>query len=204
MPDDTPTPGTDAPGTAQGAPGTGGQQVDWQTKATEWQQRFTGLQGRFQKEQNRAAELQAQLQEAQDKLTALMGEKDEVSTKFTGLNEQHGSLTKEHAASKVQLERLKLIAMEYADLLPLEMQGLLPDGAGDELKGKLAAYRTFLQAQTQQAQAKMAADATPPPAPPAQGSTNPEDLMKQAVEALRKGDVDTYNQLSAEFYKLKK
>ncbi len=182
------------------APPTAGQQVDWQTKAQEWQSRFTGLQGKYQQERTRWAEDVAQLHELDTQLQTLTGDHEKTLADLTGLHGQHDALQTELKVAKETHDRLHLIMADYPDLIEFEVKGLLPDGSGDELKGKLTAFKEALKARGAAAVQNTVAGSTPPPPAP----NPPKDaktLLNEAMAAARSGDRKRYDELYGEYLK---
>ncbi len=194
-PNQTQAPEPGAEGTANGAPATAGQQAtDWQTKAQEWQNRYAGLQGKFQQEQAKWAETAHKLQTVTEQLQATVGEKEGLAAQLASLNEAHGTTQTELATLKAKQARTSLIMAEYPDLLELETKGLLPDGNGDDLKGKLTTLRETLKARGAEAVTKTVQGSTPPPPTPT-GNKTADDLRAAMFTALSQGNMAEYNQL---------
>ena len=201
--------GTAADTTTSGAGSTGGQpDVAQLFKDVEtWKSRFTGMQGKYQQTHDQLTTAQGRITDLEGQLAALNGDKDALGAEFDKTTGELGGLKTKLTELEAQHGRLKTIATEFPDLLPFEMQGILPAGAGDELKGKLTAFKAALdargqaaqaQAQSQQAQAQMQ-QSTPPPPPPPAGQKSSATLLSEAMTAARTGKVDEYNRLYEEY-----
>jgi hypothetical protein len=94
-----------------------------------------------------------------------------------------------HTAADAELGRFKLIATDFPDLLSLEAKGLLPAGAGDELKGKLTTLRETLKNQGQQNTVQQRVGETP--AQPVVQTTQRQTLMAAVRAAKTRAEYET-------------
>ena len=101
-----------------------------------------------------------------------------------------------------------MVATEFPALLPMlaVQQGdkkvdLLPRGNGEELRAMLSAFQSQLQALG--GKPPVNPPATPPsPAPAAQNSSS--SILRQAMEAMNKGETAEYNRLYTEYIESQK
>ncbi len=204
--------GTGADSTAPGAGSTAGQpDLAQLLKDNEtWKSRFTGMQGKYQQTHDQLIAAQGRVADLEGQLAALNGDKDALGAEFDKTTGELGTLKTKVADLEAQHGRLKLIATDYPDLLPFEAQGILPAGIGDELKGKLTAFKAALdargqaaqaQAQSQQAQTQMQQSTMPSPPPPA-GSKDAKTLLSEAMAMARQGKMDEYNKLYSDYLAL--
>ena len=99
---------------------------------------------------------------------------------------------------KGSLERLKIITAEYSDLLPFEVDGLLPDGAGDELRTRLNAFREKLAALGRLA-IEQKLEGSVPPKPKGESPKNSSELLQAAIAEMKKGNSQEYQRLYDEY-----
>jgi hypothetical protein len=173
-----------------------------QAEIATWQGRATGWQKSYQTELDAHKLTKTtldQLQEANGKIvtehTTTVAERDALKAKEVTLSADLGT-------KNVQLERLTLITTEFPELVPFIKDGLIPDGTGDELKGKLTAFSTKLMSMTNlsaEQLAKQKAEGVVPPPPPENPSK--KGLNEQAMDALKAGKTEDYNRLMNEYYK---
>ena len=181
---------------------TAGQPVfDWEVSANPFVAKFKGLQGKHQQVTEEAKTLKAQLDEFMGKHTSLTGEHEALKLQLGALREQAEMTTTEKETVAAGLERVKLIAREFPDLLGLELDDLLPDGAGDELKTKLTAFKAALDKRGQATVKTVLNGATTPaPNPDPTSSATPSDLLRAAHLALQEGKTDQYNAIMDKYY----
>ena len=190
---------TTAGGTAKGAPAPG---IDWESEDNIYKKKFVGLQRTFEKLHSEKETLQTKAFDLDTVYKAVLGEKESLALEKKTIAEKHDTVSGELDVLKESLGRLNVIIADYPDLLDFEKQGLLPDGAGDELKTKLGAFKTALTARGTAAVTAQLQGATPPaPAapPPVKG---PEDIKAAAFQAMREGRVDDYNKGMDEYWKV--
>lgn len=200
--------GTGDPAPAgSGAPGTVTQPdlAAAQALVTEWQNRAIGWQQKYQLEQDAhkaTANTLASLQEEKGKVdtahTATVAERD-------ALKEKEATLSASLGSTNAQLERLTMITTEFPELVPFIKDGLIPEGTGEDLKGKLTAFSTKIKTLTNMSAeeiAKRTAEGALPPPPPE--TPHKDSLKEQAVIALKAGNVAEYNRLMDEHYKQEK
>ncbi len=206
MPDEpTQGAGADAGGTGTAAPTSATQpQTDWESQANPYRTRFTGLQGKYQQEKEKwTGDLQTvntKLFDANEALTKLSGEHAALKTQFDALGVKKGERDDAYGVMEEKLGRLTTIATEFPDLLPFYKDGLLPEGTGDDLKTKLAAFRARLGDLGKQQAADALAGASPT-APTPQPPKSSSDLWEQAKKALSEGKLDEYQKLYDEYVK---
>jgi hypothetical protein len=181
------TPGTAAEPTVQtqAQPET---QQDYKAEAETWKNRFTGLQGRYQQERDAHLSAQAKITDLEGTLTQLRGDVEAKGLEITSLTGQVTEWKTKHTAADAELGRLKMVAADFPDLLSLEAKGLLPAGAGDELKGKLTTLRETLKTQGQQNTAQQKVGETP--AQPVVQTAQRQTLMAAVRAAKTKADYD--------------
>jgi hypothetical protein len=197
MSDQDPT-DTTAGGTAKGAPAPG---IDWESEDNIYKKKFVGLQRTYEKLHGEKDALQTKAFDLDTVYKTVLGEKEALVLEKKTLAEKHDTAAGELDVTKQTLARLNVIIADYPDLLDFEKQGLLPDGAGDELKTKLGNFKTALTARGAAAVTAQLQGATPPaPAtpPPAKG---PEAIRDSAFQALREGKTDDYNRLMDDYWK---
>ena len=159
------------------------------------------MQKPYQKLHDEHEKLESKVFDLDTVYKAALGEKEALALEKASLAEKHDTVTGELDVLKESLGRLNVIIADYPDLLDFEKQGLLPDGAGDELKTKLGNFKTALTARGAAAVTAQLQGATPPaPAapPPAKG---PEAIRESAFQALREGKQDDYNRLMDDYWK---
>ena len=174
------------------------QPVDWESDLNPWKKRSAG----WQAEKDKAA---AKLTDAQLELTRLASanlttgsEKNALASQLEEITKQHTDVSGKYGEAATKLARLEVL-LDYPELLPLEKKGLLPAGAGDELKAKLDAFRAEVGAMGKQATVAALQGATPP-APAGAIPRSPEELMKAALAALKDGNKKEYDDLSNQYY----
>ena len=165
-----------------------------QREASEWKKRFTGLQGAYQRDQQKWQTDSARVRELE---TLIAGFDDERKT-LRGELESNATALTELEVVKGSLERLKTITAEYSDLLPFEKDGLLPDGAGDELRTRLNAFREKLAALGKQA-IEQKLEGSVPPKPKAETPRNSAELLQAAISEMKKGNPQEYQRLYDEY-----
>jgi len=164
-------------------------------EAESWKNRFTGLQGTYQREQAKWTNDSGRISEFEKQIAALSDERTTLQTQIAELTPYKAEV----GTLKAQQERQKIIVGEFPDLFPFEVDGLLPDGTGDELRRKLTAMRTRLEASNSGALDKRLSGSVPPPpggAPP----SGPQELLKASLAAFKKGDMAEYQRLQTEYY----
>lgn len=168
----------------------------------QYKDRFAGLQGKYQQEQDKWKKDVEKLTNLEQQFSTLTGEKEALGldlqthqTKLTEKERELAKLIQKH-------ERLELISTEYPELLSFYKDGLLPEGNGEELRTKLANFRTKLStAQSQKLDEeinKKMAGATPET--PGSQALEAEQIMAQAFDALRSGNADQYEKLMNQYY----
>lgn len=192
----TPAPGTPPPAAAPD-PGTGGQ-PDYKAlyeaqlrESNEWKGRFTGLQGKYQQEQTKWTSDAAALQEAIGQKTAVLQEKTTVEGLLGTTKEQLDAANSELEIHKNMVARYNIIVSDFPDLLPF--LDILPDGSGDELKGRLTTFRERMSLYGTGKVAEFKKGAAPPA--PQAAETSEEGLLKQLTAASKSGDLNLYNQI---------
>jgi len=198
----------------QGAGATGEQPgSDWKRladeykqQADEYKQRFTGMQSKYQQElakwteQNDQATTRAKTLEAQ--VQQLSGVKEGAEMQLKALQEQHETATGELDILKDSHERLRLITGEFNDLLQFEAQGLLPDGNGEELRGKLSTFRDMLGKQGKQEALKQLEGLSPAAAPKEGSAPSVDDAWATVLKAMQSDDPAVYDEAYNEYMKL--
>ncbi len=169
-------------------------------QAEEWRTRFTGLQGKYQQEQRKWADDSAKVLELADTLNRLTGEKEAMGISLTQLTEKAEQAELEREVARAELERVKIVTTEFPDLVPFLGDELLPDGAGDELRGKLKLFSDKIGAIKQEKITNIAKGSSPNDAPTAQDKSS-QALLAQAIDAFRKGDNAGYNDLYQQYVK---
>jgi len=177
-------------------------QPDWESDDNPYKKRFAGMQASYQKTHGELETLKGVKFDLEQQVTKVLGERDALSTQLVAANEAKDTATSELVVLKAAGDRQKLIIAEFPDLLQFEVQGLLPDGVGDELKTKLTAFKAAIDARGQAALADFRRGATPPPPDPATPKTSKE-LLQLAIAAQRAGKMDEYQTLYDQFIQAK-
>jgi len=200
--------GTGDPAPAgSGAPGTANQPdlAAAQALVTEWQNRAVGWQQKYQLEQDAHKNTTTTLKELQDANTKIATDQAAIVADRDALKEKETTLSASLGSTNAQLERLTLITTEFPELVPFIKDGLIPDGTGEELKGKLTAFSTKIKTLTNLSAeqiAKQIADGALPPPPP--DNSHKESLKDQAIAALKAGNQPEYDRLMNEHWKQQK
>lgn len=159
-----------------------------------WRNRFTGLQGKYQTEQKKWQEDNARLADTESSYKKVLGEHEATSMTLKQIAEEKAQRELELNKTKSELERFKIVATEYPDLLPMEKDGLLPSSTGDELRKQLAALQGHLKGVKIEA-VKENASGSSPSNPPGSSRASASDLLKQATQAMLSGNQAEYDKL---------
>jgi hypothetical protein len=176
-----------------------------QALVTEWQGRAAGWQQKFQLEQDAHLKTTNTLKELQDANGKIVTEHTTTVAERDSLKEKETTLSASLGTTNAQLERLTLITTEFPELVPFIKDSLIPEGTGDELKGKLTAFSTKIKTLTSLSAeqiAKQIADGATPPPPP--DNSHKESLKDQAIAALKAGNQPEYDRLMNEHWKQQK
>ena len=169
--------------------------------AAEWQRRFAGLQSKYQQEQGKWVEASAKLLDYDTQLRAVTGELEALKTTNNTFAEEKDTFQTELETTKGELERLRIITKEFPHLVPLlgekEEDDVLPDGSGDELRAKLKTLSGRLDTLKKGAVTESVSGASPSNPPPS--IKGGESLLKQAIDAMRKGDAAEYDKLYTQY-----
>lgn len=169
--------------------------------AEEWKKRFAGLQGKYQQEQTKWAEASAKMLDFDTENKRLSGELEALRVEQQKAVEDRDSYLTDLDIKSAELERIGIITREFPHLLPLmgvkEDEDTLPDGTGDELRAKLKVMSEKIESIKKGARDEYSSGQSPenPPAPLNADS----GLLKQAIDAMRAGKMDEYNQLYAQY-----
>jgi chromosome segregation ATPase len=198
--------GTEDPApVGDGAPGTANQPdlKALQAEIATWQSRATGWQKSYQTELDAHKLTKTTLEQLQEANTKIVTEHTAIVEEHKALKEKETTLTADLGTKNTQLERLTMITTEFPELVPFLKDNLLPEGTGEELKGKLKVFSEKIMSMTnlsaEQIARQTAEGATPPPPPP---ENNPKkgDLKEQAIAALKNGNQADYDRLMNEYY----
>jgi len=187
-----------AGGTAHGA---SAPVIDWESDDNPYKKRFAGMQKSYSTLQTEVDTGKTKTFDLDAALKTALGEKDAFALQNKSLSEKHDTAASELDVTKESLARLNVIIADYPDLLDFEKQGLLPDGAGDELKTKLGNFKTALTARGAAAVTDLLKGATPPAPPAPPGTRTPEIIRAEAFKAMREGKVDDYNKGMDDYWK---
>lgn len=194
--------------TVQDDAGAAGTQPDYKAKyekamqdANNWRSRFTGLQGKYQQEQEKWADDANKLHNIETQFSEVSGIREQLELTIQGLNEQLDSAQTESVVAKEELDRLHMVTVEFPELVPFLQDDLIPDGAGDELRTKLQAMSTRIASLQETTVAKHVEGASPSQKPASADTKNPTNLLNQAFEAMRDGNIAEYNKLYDEYLK---
>jgi len=180
-------------------------QPDFKGLANEWKTRSIGWQNKFQAEQEERKNIEKALKELQDKHSSVNDSNNSLSEQLKTLQEKEATVTTELGTTNSKLDRLNMISTEFPDLIPFLKDGLLPEGSGEELRGKLSAFSERIQTLTNLSAEELAKTvvkgATPPPPATPTGS---DSLFNQAKAALVGGNQVEYDRLMSEHYKQQK
>jgi len=199
--------GTGDPAPAgSGAPGTANQPdlLAAQALVTEWQGRAAGWQQKFQLEQDAHKATMTTLNELKEANGKVITDQTTILAERNALKEKEATLSTSLGTSNAQLERLTMITTDFPELIPFLKDKLLPEGTGDDLKGKLTAFSTTIKTLTglsAEQIAKQVIDGAVPPPPPPENNPKKDDLKTQAITALKAGNQPEYERLMNEYYK---
>jgi len=172
-----------------------------QADAAEWQKRFAGLQGKYQQEQEKWATTAAKLLEIDESSKKLAADFEALKVAHQTVDEEKDTYLTELETTKAELERVSIITHEFPQLVPLlgtkPEEDALPDGSGDELRGKLKTLAEKIESIKKGAVDANLAGASPAN-PPAALKGN-EALLKQALTAMHEGRMDDYNKLYTQY-----
>lgn len=204
MSDQTSTAG-DTTATTGTPPAAQGSQPDYKSlyeqankDATEWRNRFSGLQGKYQQEQNKWTTDAGTLIDLQSKFSEVTGLREQLEIQNKELSEQLETAASEKDILNANLERITIVTTEFPDLVPFLKDGLIPDESGDELRTKLGILQTRINeiktTSTEQVVNRVTSGGSPNGSP-ASISNSPSELLKQAIDAMRQGKIEEYNEL---------
>lgn len=170
-------------------------------EAEEWKKRFAGLQGKYQQEQNKWTESAAKMLEFDEQNKKLSGELEAIRAESAKALEEKDVFHTDLELKSTELDRLKIIMKEFPHLIPLlgekEEDDVLPDGTGDELRGKLKTMSEKINTFKQGAKEEHRAGESPSN-PPASVTGN-EAKLRMAIDAMKAGNMAEYNKLYAEY-----
>jgi len=166
-----------------------------QAEAADWKKRFTGLQGSYQREQQKWKTDTTRLTELDSLVKGFDDERTSLKTQIDELLLAQGELE----VLKASHERIGIIAKEFPDLLDMEADGLLPDDTGDDLRKKLTAMRTRLQAVGKTAIQDNLKGAVPPTTS-GDAPKGKEELNKARIKAFTEGNIEEYERLTNEYF----
>jgi len=164
------------------------------------QKRFTGLQRVYQGERAKWETDAGKLADLENQLKTFVGEKEKLALDLQSLTAKLEETAQTASKRQAELDRLKLIASSFPQLLPLEAEGLLPSDSGEALKAKLEKLAKTITAKGQ-AEAAALLKGSAPASPPAAKTDNPEELKKAAFAAQKAGKVDDYNRLMDDYFR---
>ena len=172
--------------------------VKAQAESMEWQKRFAGLQGKYQQEQEKWAQTAAKLLEVDESSKKVVGEFEALKVEHSKTAEEKDTYFTELELKKAELERVSIVTKEFPQLVPLLQDDVLPDGTGDELRGKLKILAERIESIKKGEFATNLAGASP--ASPPQGLPKGTDAIKlQMMTAMREGRMDDYNKFYAQY-----
>lgn len=206
-----------APATTPGAAGTDTQpdyqalyqellQRNEELEKTDWYKRFTGLQASYQREKTTWQDTKALSDSLRQENETLRTQTSELETKHNSVAEQLQALQGELDIERAAANRMRIITTEFPHLLSFlggtnedgsPAEDLLPDGTGDELRSKLKAFDARIKTFGPSNVPEKSREGASPKMPVPERST-PESLLAQAIDALRKGDTQAYDQLYAQ------
>lgn len=180
------------------------------TPSDEWKNRFAGLQRSITDTLAAAGynRLDAiprkadvdQLQQQVQALNGLQTSYDTLQAERNALVTERDRLAAEKAASELEARKFRLLTEKAPDLV--SFYKWLPTHA-DETQ-QVAAFEEFRLTLGQRGSTEASRPQTPnQPASmsPASAPTSSGNLMPQMLDALKKGEMDEYNRLKAEWYK---
>ena len=168
-------------------------------KSEDWYKRFTGLQGLHQREQEKWKKDLSLLEALKTESETLKAQTSDFETKHRTSLEELEAARSELGTKSSQLERLSTITKKYPHLL--EFMGvdedgsefdLLPQGTGEDLEKALAAFSGRIEKLAPKDQTKRPTDGASPRSP-APDSPTSSSTWAQALDALAKGDVASYD-----------
>jgi hypothetical protein len=169
-----------------------------QADAVEWQRRFAGLQGKYQQEQEKWAQTAAKLLEVDESSKKVVGEFEALKVEHSKTAEEKDTYFTELELKKAELERVSIVTKEFPQLVPLLQDDVLPDGTGDELRGKLKILAERIESIKKGEFATNLAGASPESPP--QGIPKGIDAIRlQMMTAMREGRMDDYNKFYAQY-----
>jgi hypothetical protein len=172
---------------------------DAQKESASWRSRFTGLQGKYQQEQEKWADDVGKLTDIQGQLDEVSGIREQLDIQVKTLGEQLTTAQSESEINKGELERVTVVTSEFPQLVPFLKDGLIPDAAGDELRTKLKSMSERIDEIKTVEEDEHVAGATLDDQPPAAGKKGPTALLTQAIDAMKKGDTEAYNDLYSQY-----
>ena len=175
--------------------------IDWESDDNPYKKKFIGMQKPYQKLHDEHEKLESKVFDLDTVYKAALGEKEALALEKASLAEKHDTAAGELDVTKQTLARLNVIIAKFPDLLDFEKQGLLPDGAGEELETKLGNFKTALTARGAAAVTAQLQGATPPAPATPPAARGPEAIREEAFQAMREGRVDDYNRLIDDYWK---
>jgi len=163
----------------------------------EAQRIIKGLQRTIAKKDAKIQELEAKVQELEGKLEDLSAEAETIKERAERASELEQQLTEKER----ELQRKKLVMSEFPELAQLEAEGLLPNADDEEeLRQALAKVREYMQSFAKSAVEKAAEGTLPETTETGQrdlSRLSTEALTDAALDAVAKGDEQTYNRIMA-------
>jgi hypothetical protein len=170
-------------------------------KSEDWYKRFTGLQGLHQREQEKWKKDLSLLDALKAESETLKAQTSELDTLHKTSLEALTAARSELETKSAQLERITTITKKYPSLLEfigVDEEGnefdLLPQGTGEDLEKALSAFSGRIEKLAPKDPQKRPTDGASPRSPAPESATS-SSLWGQALEALSKGDVNSYDAL---------
>jgi TolA-binding protein len=220
MPDPTPNPGADPTPTTDGDPNAGGEgtQNGTQDQGQQMQAQLAEANAQIEQlrklqsgETKRVSQLTEQLRVSQERVAELEGslaealetiaQRDEQLQVLPELQSQLGELTEAANARSAEAQRAQLVATEFPMLAPLLETGGLPALTdADDFRAKAQKIVTALGITADQQYKRQMEGTKPPATPPAGATVDPDSIYAPMMDALKRGDMEEYRRLSAEWY----
>ena len=160
--------------------------------AKEYRKRFTGSQGAYQRDQEKWKQTEARNTEITEAMASLTETNQSLQTQYDEQTEKLETATTEAEIAKLGLQRMDIIFKEFPGLVPWEIDGLLPEGTGDDLRESLGKYAERLEKAGVENILDDLTGASPTP-PDGDSADTEKALMGNITAALAEGDVEAFD-----------
>ena len=165
---------------------------DMSEKEKEYRKRFTGSQGAYTRDQQKWKETEERNKEITDSMASLTETNQSLQAQFDEANEKLETATTEAEIAKLGLQRMDIVFKEFPGLVPWEIDGLLPDGTGDDLRESLKKYVDRLEKAGVENVLTDLVGSSPTP-PDGDNADTADALMAGVTSALTAGDQEAYD-----------